>query len=193
MRDVRALQSADFDTKTAIYADLQRMNEVIYYSPRPVIGVFEKYAFGIATMLASWTDIALAEAGAQFGFPEVQHGITPYGAVPTMLNVVNQKALMELLLTGRRITADEAVRLGLITRAVPADQLAAELDKVLAALSRGSPAAISKTKQFVRRCETLTYQQGIEAATDRAILGVGMPELQEGLAAFLDRRSPRWS
>jgi enoyl-CoA hydratase/carnithine racemase len=169
------------------------MNEVIYYSPRPVIGVFEKYAFGIATMLASWTDIALAEVGAQFGFPEVQHGITPYGAVPTMLNVVNQKALMELLLTGRRITADEAVRLGLITRAVPADQLAAELDKVLAALSRGSPAAISKTKQFVRRCETLTYQQGIEAATDRAILGLGMPELQEGLAAFLDRRSPRWA
>ena len=56
-----------------------------------------RYAFGIATMLVSWSDIALAEEGAMFGYPEVHHGITPYGAVPTMLNMMNQKAMLDLL------------------------------------------------------------------------------------------------
>jgi enoyl-CoA hydratase/carnithine racemase len=193
LRDLKALQSADLDAIAKMYAYMQKMNEVLYYSPHPVISVIEKYAFGIATMLVSWTDIALAEDGAMLGFPEVHHGITPYGAVPTMLNTINQKTMMDLLLTGRKIKADEAMRLGIITRAVPADRLTAELDAVLEGIFRGSAAAISKSKQFVRQCETLTYRQGLTAATDKAILGVGMPETRQGIAAFLDKKSPDWS
>jgi enoyl-CoA hydratase/carnithine racemase len=99
LADLKALQAADADAIRTMYGYMQTMNEVIYLSPHPVIGVIEKYAFGIATMLASWTDIALAEEGAMLGYPEVHHGITPYGAVPTMLQTMNQKAMMDLLLT----------------------------------------------------------------------------------------------
>jgi enoyl-CoA hydratase/carnithine racemase len=188
LEDLRALQAADADAIKTMYGYMQKMNEVIYYSPQPVIGVIEKYALGIATMLASWTDIALAEEGAMLGYPEVHHGITPYGAIPTMLNTMNQKAVMDLLLTGRKIKADEALRLGILTRVVPADQLTAELNSVLELLFRGSAAAIRKSKQFVRQCETLTYQEGIAAATEQHILGIGMPEMRQGIAAFLDKR-----
>ena len=139
-------------------------------------------------MITTWTDIALAEENAQLGYPEVHHGITPYGAVPTMLNSMNQKAMMDLLLTGRRIKAEEAVRLGIITRAVPADRLDAELNDVLEHLSRGSAAAIRKSKQFVRDCEPLTYQEGIKAATEKHIFGLASPETKQGLAAFATRR-----
>jgi enoyl-CoA hydratase/carnithine racemase len=193
LEDLRALQTADVDAIKTMYGYMQKMNEVIYCSPHPVIGVIEKYAFGIATMLASWTDIALAEEGAMLGYPEVHHGITPYGAVPTMLNMMNQKAVMDLLLTGRKIKADEAMRLGILTRVVPADQLIAELANVLEHISRGSAAAIRKSKQFVRQCETLTYQEGIAAATEKHILGIGMPETLQGIAAFLDKRKASWS
>lgn len=193
LRDVKALQDADLDAVKRMYDYLQKMNEVIYYSPHPVISVIEKYAFGIATMLVSWSDIALAEEGAMFGYPEVQHGITPYGAVPTMLNVMNQKAMMDLLLTGRRIGADEAVRLGIITRAVASDRLMGELDGVLQALFRGSAAAVRRSKQFARECERLTYQQGMAAATDKSILGVSLPEMRQGIAAFLAKRKATWS
>lgn len=158
-----------------------------------MIGVIERYAFGIATMIATWTDIALAEENAQLGYPEVHHGITPYGAVPTLLNSMNQKAMMDLLLTGRRIKAEEAVRLGIITRAVPADRLDAELNDVLEHIFRGSSAAIRKSKQFVRDCETLTYQQGINAATEKHIDGLANPETKQGLAAFVDKRKASWS
>ncbi len=188
LRDLKALQSATADEVATMYAYMQRMNEVIYHSPHPTISVVERYALGIATMIVTWTDIALAEEGAILGYPEVHHGITPYGAVPTMLNAMNQKAMLDLLLTGRRIDAAEAVRLGIVTRAVPVDRLGEQLDAVLADLLRGSAVAIARTKQFVRQCETLTYQQGIEAATDKAILGIGAPEMRERLSGFLERR-----
>lgn len=185
--DLRALQSAGPEAARRMYGYMERMNEAIYYSPHPVIGVVERYALGIATMLVSWTDIAIAEENAQLGYPEVRHGITPYGAVPTMLNTLGRKATMDLLLTGRRITAIEAVRLGILTRAVAADRLESEVESVIADLLGGNAEAIRKSKRFVRQCETLTYRQGIEAATDKAILGIGMPEMREGVAAFVDR------
>jgi enoyl-CoA hydratase/carnithine racemase len=193
LRDVKALQDASLDEISRMYDYMQKMNEVIYYCPHPVIAVVEKYGFGIATMLATWADITLAEETAQLGYPEVHHGITPYGAVPTLLNTMNQKALMDLLLTGRRIDAVEAVRLGIVTRAVPAERLMDELDAVLDNLCKGSPAAIRKSKRFVRECETLSYQQGMAAATDKAILGVGMPETRAGLSAFIDKKAANWS
>lgn len=193
LTDLKALQASDAAAIKAMYGHMQKMNEVIYYSPQPVISVIERYAFGIATMIATWTDIALAEDNAQLGYPEVHHGITPYGAVPTLLNSMNQKAMMDLLLTGRRIKAEEAVRLGIVTRAVPAGRLEAELNDVLAQLSRGSSAAIRKSKQFVRDCETLTYQQGINAATEKHIHGLANPETKAGLAAFAEKRKAGWS
>ena len=193
LTDLKALQASDAAAIKAMYGHMQKMNEVIYYSPQPVISVIERYAFGIATMIATWTDIALAEDNAQLGYPEVHHGITPYGAVPTLLNSMNQKAMMDLLLTGRRIKAEEAVRLGILTRAVPAGRLDAELSDVLEHLSRGSTAAIRKSKQFVRDCETLTYQQGIKAATEKHIHGLANPETRAGLAAFADKRKASWS
>jgi enoyl-CoA hydratase/carnithine racemase len=191
LRDVKALQSADLESVKKMYAYMQRMNEVVYYSPHPVITVVEKYAFGIASMLVNWSDICLAEEGAMLGYPEVHHGITPYGAVPTMLQTLNHKAVMDLLLTGRKITAAEAMRLGMITRAVPADKLPAELDRVLDDLCRGSAAAIRRSKQFARECETLTYAQGIAASTDKHIIGVGAPEIREGITAFVERRTEK--
>jgi len=110
-----------------------------------------------------------------------------------MLNMMNQKAMLDLLLTGRKIGAAEALRLGILSRAVPIDQLARELDDVLQHLFRGSAAAIRRSKQFVRECETLTYQQGMAAATEKAVLGVGSPEMRNGIDAFLDKQEAKWS
>ena len=125
-----------------------KMNEVVSCSPHPVVSVIGVCARH-CDVLVSWSDIALAEDGALFGYPEVHHGITPYGAVPTMLNTMSQKAMMDLLLTGRKISADEAVRLGIITRAVPADQLTGELDRVLEDIFR-LPSASQEVRAGVR-------------------------------------------
>lgn len=193
LRDVMALQGADRAAVERMYGYMEKMNEVVYHSPHPVIALVERYAFGIATMLVSWSDLAVAEETAKFGYPEVHHGITPYGAVPTMLNSMNQKALLDLLITGRRVDAAEALRLGLLSRVVPAVELDAELGRVLADILRGSADAIRRSKQFVRECETRTYRQGMAAATEKAIQGVTLPDMQAGIAAFLEKRKPGWS
>ena len=193
LRDVQALQGAGRDEVERVYLSMQAMNEAIYDAPQPVIAVVEKYALGIACMLASWSDIAIAEDGALLGYPEVHHGIAPYGAVPTMLNTMSQKALLDLLLTGRRVSAAEAVRLGLVSRCVPADGVQAELDAVLADILRGSADAIRRSKRFVRECESRSYREGIAAATEKAIEGISSPDLKQGLAAFVGRSKPPWS
>ena len=74
--------------------------------------------------------------------------------------------------------------------AVAADRLDAERDQVCSDLFRGSAGAIVRSKQFVRECETLSYRQGLAAATDKHILGIGLPEMREGVAAFVNRRKP---
>ena len=177
-----------------MYGYMQKMNEVIYYSPHPVISVVEKYAFGIATMLVSWSDIALAEEGAQLGYPEVQHGITPYGAVPTMLNTMNQKAMLDLLLTGRRIGAAEALRLGhRQPRGSRRSARGRARQRARATSSVAAPPRSAGRSSSCRECETLTYRQGIAAATDKHILGVGSPEMRKGIAAFLDKRKADWT
>jgi enoyl-CoA hydratase/carnithine racemase len=193
LADLKALQQADHEAVTRMYGYMQRTNEVVHDSPQPVICLVEKYAFGIATMLVSWSDIALAEEGAQLGYPEVQHGITPYGAIPTMLHTMNPKAMFDLLLTGRKIGAAEALRLGILSRVVPAERLAGELDAVLNDIFLGSAAAIRQSKQFVRECETLPYRQAIAAASGHHIRGVSRPEMREGVSAFLDKRKADWT
>jgi enoyl-CoA hydratase/carnithine racemase len=193
LSDLQKLQSSGFDNIKTMYDDMQRINEVIYYSPHPTVAVVEKYALGIATMIASWADITIGESGTLMGFPEVQHGITPYGAAPSALNVMSPKKAADLLITGRKITAVEAVEYGLITRAVPASELAKEYDKVIADIMLGNPAAIRKTKQFMRDCEHYTFQQGMSVSTDKAIAGIGMPELSKGLDAFLNKKPKNWS
>lgn len=186
--DLKALQSAGADAVARMYGYMRSMNEAIYFSPVPVISVVERYALGIATMLVSWSDIALAEEGALLGYPEVQHGITPYGAIPTMLNTMNQKAMLDLLLTGRKVCAAEALRLGLVSRVVATADLSKELDGILDDIFRGSAAAIRKSKAFVRECEALDYRQGIAVAADKHIAGIGMPEMRAGVAAFVDKQ-----
>ena len=188
LNDVMAMRDADPAAIAELYGWMQKMNEVVYGSPHPVIALVERYAFGIATMLVSWCDIAIAETTAQLGYPEVRHGITPYGAVPTMLNTMSGKALLDLLFTGRRIDAVEALRMGIVSRVVAPEALDDTLRTVLADVKAGNAAAIRRSKQFVRECETLSYAQGIAAATDKAILGARSRDLERGVAAFVGRR-----
>lgn len=190
---VKALQSAGRDAIERMYRAMATLNHAIYDAAPPVVAVVEKYALGIASMLVSWSDIAIAEDGALLGYPEVRHGITPYGAIPTMRNCMSQKALLDLLLTGRKVAAAEAVQLGLLSRCVPGHRLEGELGGVLDDLLRSSATVLRRSKRFVRECERYSYREGMAAATAQAIEGITSPEMQEGIAAFVAKQKPAWS
>lgn len=191
LHDLGALQKAPRQDVERMYDLMEEMNRSIYFSPRPVVAVVERYAFGIAAMLATWADVTLADEAAQFGYPEVRHGIVPFGAAPTMLNSMPKRSVLDLLLTGRRIGAAEAVQHGIVTRVAPAGGIEAALEATIADLIAGNAAAIAGIKAFTRECERLGYEEGIRAATARAKAGTGNAGTREGIGGFLAGRSTR--
>jgi enoyl-CoA hydratase/carnithine racemase len=192
LRDLRALQDADNATIVATYDKLKALNEAVWFCPKPTVALVQKYAFGAGATLSSWCDVALSEDAALFAYPEVHHGFPPSPALMALFLAVGRKKAMELILTGRRIDAVEADRIGLITRAVPAAALEDELGRLLAGLLRSGPDAIKRTKEFVWHSDESGHRAAMTSAVDSISLGLASPQAREGIAAFFDKRQPRW-
>ncbi len=192
LRDLRALQDADNATIVATYDKLKALNEAVWFNPKPTVAFIQKYAFGAGATLQSWCDISLAENEALFAYPEVHHGFPPSPALMALFLAVGRKKAMELILTGRRIDAVEADRIGLITRAVPAAAMEAELEKVLAGIIRGGPDALKRTKEFVWHADESGHRAAMTSAVDSISLGLAAPQAREGIAAFFAKRLPKW-
>jgi methylglutaconyl-CoA hydratase len=192
LRDLRALQNADNATIVATYEKLKALNEAVWFCPKPTIAFVQKYAFGAGATLTSWCDIALAENEALFAYPEVHHGFPPSPALMALFLAVGRKKAMELILTGRRIDAVEADRIGLITRAVPSASMDDELEKILAGILRAGPDALKRTKEFVWHADESSHRAAMTSAVDSISLGLAAPQAREGIAAFFDKRRPTW-
>lgn len=190
--DLVALQSAGMDAINGAYDRLRVLNEAVYYCPKPVVTLLERYALGAGILLAGWSDIALAEADCLIGYPEVKLGIPPTQTTISLIRGISRKAAVELVLTARNIRAEEAARIGLITRAVPAGQLQAEADAVVAALLGNSPDAIARTKQLIWKTEDADHRAALSVGVDTISVAVATRAAQEGVAAFLARRAPQW-
>jgi methylglutaconyl-CoA hydratase len=192
LRDLRELNQSPLDRIEAAYERLRRVNEVIYFCPKPTVCVVEKYAFGLGATLVSWCDMAIADDGAQLSYPEVHHGITPAPAVMALQKGIGRKAMMDVLLTGRRIPVAEAVEMGLVNRAVPKDRLDASLEDTLASLLRGSPSALRRTKEFIWHSEEAGHKAAMASAVASISMGLVSAETRDGIGAFLDKREPSW-
>jgi len=192
INDLQKLQAAGMDAINAAYTRLHELNESAYYCPKPVVAVLERYALGAGIMLGGWADIALADEGCLIGYPEVKLGIPPTQTTIQLIRGVHRKAAVELVLTGRNIRAVEAARLGLITRAVPADALELEVATVVGALAEASPEAITRTKQLIWKTEDADYRSAISTGVDVISVAVATESAHEGVAAFVEKRKPRW-
>lgn len=187
LRDLQALAEADLATITATYEKLRQLNAALLHCPHPTIAGIDRYAFGAGATVASWCDIAIAEDDALLAYPEVHHGIVPAPAVMALMRGVPRKAAMELLLTGRRIEADEAAAINLITRAVPKGELDAAIEAVLEGILRGSAEAIARTKAFMVHAEDAGLESAMASAVDSISIGLTSAETKRRIQAFLDR------
>jgi enoyl-CoA hydratase/carnithine racemase len=192
LRDLRALQDASNATIVATYEKLKGLNEAVWFCPKPTVALIEKYAFGAGATLQSWCDISLAVDDALLAYPEVHHGFPPSPALMALFLAVGRKKAIELVLTGRRIDAVEADRIGLVTRAVPASALETELEALLAGLLRSGPDALKRTKEFVWHSDESGHRAAMSSAVDSISLGLASPQAREGIAAFFDKRRPEW-
>lgn len=173
--------------------ELARLFLDLYGLGKPTIARVRGYALAGGFGLALACDLVVAADDAVFGTPEIDVGLWPYMiTVPLMRSMPPKKAL-ELMLTGRRVAADEAERIGFVTSVVPVEALDEEVDRLAATLA-AKPAGVVRLGRdsfyavWDRAAEdalaTLHPLLTVTAMTDDA---------QEGIAAFAEKRPPRWS
>ncbi|MCA1668615.1 MAG: enoyl-CoA hydratase/isomerase family protein [Thermomicrobia bacterium] len=193
--DVRWMQAAAHFTAEENARDaraLTTMLAAVDRCPKPVVARVNGAAFGGGAGLIACCDLAIAAAGAQFAFSEVRLGIVPATIGPFVLRKIGPSQARALFLTAERFDAARARELGLVHIVVPAEELDAAVARQTAMLRHGGPRALAAAKELVQELPGMTDgEQRAYTAALIADLRTG-PEGQEGLRAFLDRRSPSW-
>ena len=170
-------------------------------SPKPVIAQVHGYALAGGLELAMACDLIVAADGTKLGEPEIRYGSAPVTLLMPFL--IGQKRTRELLLTGDLIDAAEAERIGLINRVVPADALAAEVDRLADRLARTPPEVMGPTKRMLNRAmDVAGFRLAVEAGLDLGAIinAADTPEQREwdtivrrdGLKAALAWRDRRY-
>ncbi|HTR46328.1 MAG TPA: enoyl-CoA hydratase-related protein [Verrucomicrobiae bacterium] len=170
-----------------------KMFSRLYSFPKPLIAAVNGAAIAGGCGIATLADFTIAVPEAKFGYTEVKLGFIP-GIVSVFLRRrLGDKHLRDLLLTGRIIDAAEALRIGLVTEIVPAEQLMARAHEIAGLLLAASPTAIAQTKKLLLGFERAAVRAELEAAIEANADIRSTPDFSEGIAAFLEKRSPKWS
>lgn len=176
----------------SLFARCSRMMLAIQKLPVPVIAKVQGIATAAGCQLVAQCDLAVASSESRFAVSGVNYGLfcsTP--SVPLLRNVPAKQA-MEMLVTGEFISAQEAATRGLINHAVPADQVDAQVERLVASIVAKPRVAIAMGKELFYR----QREMGIEAAYQLAAqtMAANMVDgcAQEGFTAFAEKRKPRW-
>ncbi|WP_290623167.1 MULTISPECIES: enoyl-CoA hydratase/isomerase family protein [unclassified Archaeoglobus] len=155
----------------------------------PVIAAINGFALGGGCEIAMACDIIIASEKASFGQPEINLGIIPgAGGTQRLARIVGWKKAMEMCLTGERISAEEAYRLGLVNRVVEHEKLMDEARKMAEVIKSRSPYAIALVKQAVNRGFKMGLRDGIMYERDLFALSFSSPDAEEGIKAFVEKR-----
>ncbi len=160
---------------------------------KPVVAAVNGYALGGGCELAMACHIRIASENARFGQPEVKLGITPgYGGTQRLPRIVGKGNALHLLLTGEQIDAREALRIGLVSKVVPADRLLPEADALIRTVLANGPIAVQLVMEAVDRGLEMTLEEGLALEADAFGLVAATADMKEGLTAFLEKRQARF-
>jgi methylglutaconyl-CoA hydratase len=165
----------------------------IQSSPTPILGKIRGHVVGGGNGLAAALDIAIAQDDVKFGFTEVRLGVAPAIISVVCLPKMRHGEAMEAFLRGNRFPAAKAAEYGLISRAVPAAELDAAVDEVLADLMLGGPEALGHAKSLVYEVPGMAQKDAFAWTADLSGRLFKGEEAAEGIRAFLAREKPSWT
>jgi enoyl-CoA hydratase/carnithine racemase len=160
--------------------------------PQPVIAQVQGMATAAGCQLVATCDLALASNEARFATPGVRIGLFCHTPQVPLSRAVGRKKALEMLFTGRAISAEEAERCGLVNRVVPADRLAAETLALAKDIAQASPLTLALGKQSFYRQIEADENQAYGYAKEVMALNAMTEDAQEGMSAFLKKRIPQW-
>ncbi len=171
-----------------------RMFNAVHASSKPVIARVQGDAFGGGVGLAAACDIVVAADSASFALSEVKLGIVAATISPHLVRAMGPRRASRYMLTAEKFDARRACETGLVHEAVPAENLDAAVERVVAALLAASPAALAATKRLLADVIEAPLDDVLLAATAKCIADArASAEGREGIAAFLERRAPAWA
>lgn len=159
---------------------------------RPVVAAVQGDALGGGLGLLAACDLAILDPAAQVGTPEVHVGLFPLVISAVLQRQVARKPLMELMLTGAKVDAHRAVALGLANRVSAPGAALAEANELAATLAKRSRAVLALGKAAFHQAADLPYEAALEMLNGRLTVNLLMEDASEGMAAFAQKRPPRW-
>ncbi len=160
--------------------------------PVASIAVINGYAFGGGLELALAATFRLATRNARMGLPEIKLGLIPgYGGTQRLPRAIGEARALELIMTGRTVEAEEALRIGLVNRLVEGDPIEAGLAFAREFTGYSLP-ALGFTRAAVKRALDLPVHEGLKVEADLGTLAFRTADAEEGMAAFVDKRKPKF-
>ena len=193
--DLSALQAAKDKSALEHREDAERVSRLfrtLYELPKATIAAVHGAAIAGGTGLATICDFTLAAPEAKFGYSEVRIGFLPALVSAYLVLQIGEKRARDLLLTGRLFDAAEGHRLGLVTEVVAAPDLAARVQALAQTLSANSPAGVQATKTLLAAQSQAWLDEAIALSLQANATARETVDFQEGVAAFLEKRRPRW-
>ncbi len=160
---------------------------------KPVVAAVSGYCLGGGCELAMICDLIVASDTAQFGQPEINLGIIPgAGGTQRLTRAVGKSVAMDMILTGRRISAQEALQFGLVSRVFPAASFLDDSIALATEIAEKAPVALRVAKEAVNRAFESSLAEGVLFERRAFNLLFATEDQKEGMAAFVEKRKPAW-
>ena len=189
--DIKAMQSQSPDEARQMTRLGQEVTLVIEATPQPVIAAVRGFALGGGCELAIACDLRIAATDAVFAQPEVGLGIPPgWGATQRLPRLIGLERAKDLIFTGRRVGAEEAQQIGLVTHVVPSESLIEAAHETATVISRQSPRAVAAAKRAINHALDLSLMAGLAYEAEIFAAAFATDDQREGMTAFIEKRRP---
>jgi enoyl-CoA hydratase len=179
--------------KHAAIARFPRLFALIGELGKPTLCAANGHVLAGALGLALACDLVVAREGVRFGTPEINVGVFPFMIMALIYRNVGRMKTNELLLLGEQISAEEAERIGIVNRVVPAEEFDAAVADWAAQLAKKSPVLMRMGKDAMYRQQDMAFEEALDFLRAQLAIAFATDDIQEGVKAFFEKRDPVWT